>query len=146
VIVDTSIWIDLEQSRLSPADLAAIVGADQVYLTPPTIAELRYGVKRATSEARRTKRAAALAAMEAKPCLHIDRKTGEILGDIAAQVDAAGRPSQHRIQDLWIASLALQHGMRLLTQNRSDFDDIPGLNILSLPPRPPKPSQAGSPP
>ena len=34
--------------------------------------------------------------------------------------------------DLWIASLALQHGHSVLTRNRRDFEDIPGLAVLPI--------------
>ena len=134
VIPDTSVWVDLEQARITPQQLAAIVGTEPIYLTPVTIAELRYGVKRAPSQKQRRARAAALAKLETKNCLKIDRRTGNILGDIKADADSRGRPTDHRIQDLWIASLALQYGFKVITRNRRDFDDIPGLTVLSLGP------------
>jgi predicted nucleic acid-binding protein len=133
VILDTGIWVEVERGRVSPADVAAAAGGEPVYLTPVTIAELQYGLKRARSKSQRRRRATALAALKSKTCLVINRRTGEIFGGISARLDARGRPSTHRVQDLWIASLALQHGMKLLTQNRHDFEDIPGLILLSLP-------------
>ena len=33
--------------------------------------------------------------------------------------------------DLWIATAAIQHGLRLFTHNRRDFEGIPGLRIFS---------------
>jgi predicted nucleic acid-binding protein len=139
VIVDTSIWVDLERKRLGAADLEAIVGDEPVFVTPVTIAELEYGLARALTEAQRERRAAALALVKAGPCLPITDATGEVFGRVAAQLDQKGRPAKHRAQDLWIASLALQHGLKVLTQNRSDFEDIPGLTILSPPPPPREP-------
>ena len=47
VIVDTSVWIDVERGRLAPADVAAITREEPVYLAPPVLAELEYGVQRA---------------------------------------------------------------------------------------------------
>ena len=134
VILDTFILVDVERGRLSPDDVAALVGDEPVLLTPITIAELQYGVARAQTEAQRKRRASALALIKAKPCLTVDKATGEIFGTTAAQLDSQGRPSKHRVQDLWIASLALQHGMKVVTRNRRDFEDIPGLEVLSPPP------------
>jgi len=33
------------------------------------------------------------------------------------------------VQDLWLASQAIQHGYHLLTRNRRDFADVPGLDL-----------------
>jgi predicted nucleic acid-binding protein len=50
----------------------------------------------------------------------------------AAQLKTAGKNHLHRIQDLWLASQAIQHGFKLLTRNLRDFDDIPGLIVDSM--------------
>ncbi len=133
VIADTSIWIDLERGVLHAADLEAAAEGDDVFVAPVTLAEMEYGVRRARGERQRQSRARGLALVKARPCLPIDGPAGEIFGRIAADLDSMGHPSKHRAQDLWIASLALQHGFKVLTQNRSDFDDIPGLTVLSVP-------------
>jgi len=41
----------------------------------------------------------------------------------------AGRPIT--TNDAWIAATAVRHNLPLVTHNRRDFDDIPGLDILS---------------
>jgi predicted nucleic acid-binding protein len=33
---------------------------------------------------------------------------------------------------LWLASQAIQHGFKLLTRNPGDFDDIPGLIVVTV--------------
>ena len=88
VIIDTSIWVDVERGQLGPADVAAITGDEPVYLTPPVVAELEYGVNRAATAAQRNKRASALARIRKKPCLNIDRDTGEVFGRLAADLDS----------------------------------------------------------
>jgi predicted nucleic acid-binding protein len=130
VIIDTSIWIEVERGRLAPADVAAITGSEPVYLAPPVLAELEYGVHRARTPDQRQKRAAAVARIRKKPCLVIDAETGLTFGRLAADLDAAGRPSIHRVQDLWLAALAVQHNLKVLTQNQKDFLGIPGLTVL----------------
>ncbi|MCI0613521.1 PIN domain-containing protein [bacterium] len=133
MILDTSIWINIESGRLAPADVADRTGDEPVYLTPPVIAELEYGLHHTKDAAQRNRRAAALARIKRKPCLIIDRDTGEIFGRIAADVDKKGKPSTHRTHDLWLAALAIQFDMAIVTQNEKDFADIPALQVIVLP-------------
>lgn len=133
VIIDTSIWIDVERGRLAPADVAALTGDEPVYLAPPVIAELEYGVARAATPAQRHRRAAALARIRGKPCLTMDRETGATFGRLVADLDGTGRPHPHKVNDVWIAALAIQHNLAVLTRNRRDFEAIPGLRIRALP-------------
>ena len=132
VIVDTAVWVDVERGRLAPADIAAVTREEPIYLAPPVLAELEYGVRRAATAAQRQKRGIALARVRRKPCLAIDGQTGVLFGQLAAELDAAGRPHAYRVQDLWIAALAIQHGMKALTRNRRDFEGIPGLDLLVI--------------
>ncbi len=125
VIIDSSIWVDVERGRLSPADVAAYTGDEPVYVAPPILAELEYGVHRAKSSAQRHKRASALARIRRKPCLNVDAETGITFGRLAADLDAGGKPHGHRIHDVWIAALAIQHNLKVLTQNLKDFSGIP---------------------
>jgi len=130
-LIDTSIWVDVERGAIAPADVATVTGSAPVYLSPITIGELKYGAEIASSPSLRQKRLAALARLRRKPLLSIDEETGEIFGSIAAALRSAGRGSyQHRINDLWIASQAIQHGIKLLTRNVKDFADVPGLELV----------------
>lgn len=129
-LIDTSVWIDVERGTLAPADVAAVTGEEPVYISPVIISELKFGAEIANSSDIRQKRLAALARLKKKPLLWIDETTGEIFGDIAAQIQKNGRQHHYRVQDLWLASQAIQHGFKLLTHNRKDFEDIPGLNLV----------------
>ena len=132
VIVDTSVWVNVERRALTQLDVAEAIENDDVYLAPPVISELEYGVHRSRTAEQRARRQGALARIKRKPCLVMDRDTGELFGRIAAELDNRGTPSIHRIQDLWIAALALQNGFRVLTENERDFQDIPGLEVIVL--------------
>jgi predicted nucleic acid-binding protein len=132
VILDTSIWIDVERGRLTSRDIASVTGEEPVYCVPPVIAELEYGVHRASNDAQKNRRAVALARIRKKPCLTIDKDTAEVFGRITASLDKRGKPSTYRTHDLWIASVAIQHNLSVLTRNRSDFADIPGLKLLAI--------------
>ena len=132
VIVDTSVWIDVERKALTHVEVSERVENDAVFLAPQVVAELQYGVERASTPEQRNRRSSALAKIRRKPCLIVDRTTGEIFGQIAAQLDRTGAPATHRTHDLWIAALAIQHGYRILTRNAKDFQDIPGLDVVVM--------------
>ena len=129
ILIDTCIWIDVEQGNLAPADIVAVTGTEPVYLSPVTIAELKFGAECAATPAIRQQRLAALARIRIKPVLRIDETTGEIFGSLAAQLKMSGKTHRPRIQDLWLASQAIQHGFTFLTRNMRDFEDIPGLQV-----------------
>ena len=132
VVIDTSVWVDVERGALSAGDVAATTKDEPVYLTPTVLAELWYGVNRAKTEAQRTRRLAVMTKLRRKPCLGIDASTGEIAGRIAAELDSRGKPSRHRANDLWIAAVAIQHGFKVLTRNKADFGDVPGLGVIVI--------------
>ncbi|OQB26203.1 MAG: Toxin VapC4 [Firmicutes bacterium ADurb.Bin182] len=128
-LIDTCIWVDVERGVLAPADVARFTGNDAVYISPVTIAELKFGADNALDPNIRQRRQAALFRLKRKPVLRIDETTGEIFGSLAAQMKALGLQHRHRVQDLWIASQAIQHNLTLLTYNEKDFIDIPGLSL-----------------
>lgn len=128
-LIDTCIWVDVERGTLAPADVAGFTGKDAIYISPVTIAELKFGVENTSDMNIRQKRQAALLRLKRKPILRIDETTGEIFGSLAAQMKASGLQHRHRVQDLWIASQAIQHVLTLLTYNEKDFIDIPGLSL-----------------
>lgn len=132
-LIDTGVWVEVERGRLGAGDVQAITHEAPVFLSPVTLAELTQGAEMAAEEAVRQRRRAALARLRQKPVLRIDATTGEIYGALAAALHRAGRGShKHRVQDVWMAAQAIQHGLCLLTYNRKDFDDIPGLDSRVL--------------
>ena len=44
-LIDTCVWIDVERGLLAPTDVAALTSNEPVYLSPITIAELRFGAE-----------------------------------------------------------------------------------------------------
>jgi predicted nucleic acid-binding protein len=128
-LIDTGVWIDVERGLLTPADVAPLTGNESVYLSPITIAELRFGAEVAKEPGIRQRRLAVLHRIRRKPLVVVDAVTGDIFGSLAAQISAAGQ-HRYRVQDLWLASQAIQHSYRFLTRNRRDFEDIPGLGLL----------------
>ena len=71
-LMDTCVWIDVERGLLAPADVAAFTGDEPVYLSPITIAELKFGADAAADARIRQKRLSALARLRRKPLLPIE--------------------------------------------------------------------------
>lgn len=129
-LIDTCVLIDIERGVLSAAEVEVLTRGEPVFISPVTVAEMRFGAEIAPDPGIRQKRLAALRRLERRPLLTIDGTTGGIFGSLAAQIKAAGRQHRYRVQDLWLASQALQYACCLLTRNRHDFEDIPGLNLV----------------
>lgn len=127
-LIDTGVWVDLERGLVTPQEVASITGDEPIFLSPISLAELFYGAERAQTPNLRQQRLAALEKLKRSPILRIDEATGEIFGRIAAATH--NRAPVHRVQDLWLASQAIQHNFKFLTKNEKDFTDIPGLQIV----------------
>ncbi len=129
-LIDTCIWVDVERGKIAPADVEMYTEEDPVYISPVTIAELTYGVEMSENEEIRSKRTAALERLKKKPFLIIDELTGTIFGKLAVQIFKKGHQAKHRVQDIWLASQAIQYNYKFLTINEKDFQDIPGLQLV----------------
>ncbi|MCK5673723.1 MAG: type II toxin-antitoxin system VapC family toxin [Spirochaetales bacterium] len=129
-LIDSCIWIDVERGIISPSDVALYTGINPVYISPVSLAELGFGLEMAVSEEIRQKRASSLERLRKKPLLIIDDGTGLIFARLAAALKKSGRGSSFRIQDIWLASQAIQNNFFFLTKNKKDFEDIPGLKLV----------------
>jgi predicted nucleic acid-binding protein len=131
-LIDTSLWIAIERGRLSAADVHAVTGPAAVFLSPVNLAEIRFGIERMTEGSKKQRAAAALRRMRRKPLLRITGETAEVFGILAAKLTRAGRGHRFRIQDLWLAAQAVQHGLSILTANAKDFRDVPDLKVVEI--------------
>jgi predicted nucleic acid-binding protein len=129
-LIDTCIWIDVERGTISPADVARFTREEPVFISPVILAELSFGAEMAKDERIRQKRLAALNLLRKKPFINIDENTGDIFGRLAASLHKQGLDHKYRIQDLWLASQAIQNNLKFLTRNEKDFLDIPGLDLI----------------
>lgn len=129
-LIDTNLWIAVERGRLSAADIQAITRQAPVYLSPVNLAEIRFGIDLMTDKKHRLRAMTMLRRLRRKPLLRITGETAEIFGATAAELTKAGRGSDFRIQDLWLAAQAIQRKCTLLTANAKDFEDIPNLKLI----------------
>ncbi len=128
-LIDTSLWVPVERGKLSAADVQAITQQEPVFVSPVNLAEIRFGIELMNDAKQKQRATAALRRMTRKPLLRITGETGDVFGRLAASLTQAGRGSDFRIQDLWLAAQAVQRDFTLLTANAKDFLDIPDLKV-----------------
>ena len=125
MILDTnavSDFADANQGLLNSLQQSA---AD-IHLPVIVLGEYRYGVK---SSRLRAARESWLDELEASAIvLTVTPETSRVYADIRHELRVAGQPIPEN--DLWIAALARQHGLPILT-NDAYFDQVAGLQRIS---------------
>lgn len=59
-----------------------------------------------------------------------DLEICKVFGALRTLKNPDGSDRTIKTNDLWIAACAKRHSLTLVTNNRRDFEDIPGLNII----------------
>jgi predicted nucleic acid-binding protein len=123
-LVDTSVFMGLEQARLSDADVPAYGTVSMI-----TIGELKLGLLATADPTTRARRLRTFQDAMALDPLPIDER----VADSWAELRVALRTAARRLDanDSWIAATAIAHGLPLLTQDR-DYTDVPGLEVVTL--------------
>lgn len=120
VIADTCWFIDLEKRRPEVITYLRQNPSVSFVLTEIVRAELHAG-------GRDTGRIAAL--VGAADLFPIDAGVAEVWGATARQLRSSGQ--MVGANDLWIASIAISHGVAVLTRNPGDFNRVPGVQIVA---------------
>lgn len=123
-LLDTNIAIHLRDGdETVTGRVASLDGA--VLMSIVTRVELEGGVYRdpARTSVRRARLDAILAAI---PTLAFDDVAADVYGGIVAQCGY----SRRKLLDRMIAAQALVHRATVVTLNKSDFADVPGLDLL----------------
>ncbi len=127
-LIDTSVLVDAERGRGALERVPEEAGHA---ISVITVSELLHGVHRAPDDARRTQRRAfvehVLAELEMLPAT---AEVARIHAEVWAQLEGSGEVIG--AHDLWIAATALAHGMRIATANVSEFERVPGLDVLAV--------------
>lgn len=120
-LLDTSVVIDR-------FDLPAGTLPLEMAVCTLTLAELAAGPHAVADPAERARRQRRLQEVEATyDPLPFDAAAARAYGRIYAAVRAAGRSSRGRTSDLYIAAVALAHGLPLYTRNPDDFRGLEDL-------------------
>jgi tRNA(fMet)-specific endonuclease VapC len=120
--VDTNIVIGLFAG--DPNITAYLDKCSELYLCVPAIGELWYGAlasSRVTENVQRLQKFATTLML--LPC---DAGTAAHFGEVKFGLRKKGRPIPEN--DIWIAAIALQHGLRLVSRD-SHFSEIDNLDL-----------------
>ena len=98
--------------------------AGQVFIPAIVIGELEYGAMYSQQVEKNKSNIKQL--VQAYPILSIDKDTAEVYGRIKAVLRSKGKPIPEN--DIWIAALAQQHNMLLISRDRH-FSEIEGISI-----------------
>ncbi len=134
-LLDTNVVSEPMKPRPDSGVLAWLAKVDEesVFLSVVTLTELRYGVERLATGARRKRLDAWLRQdlplrFEGR-ILPIDAEVADECGRLIARSEAIGHPIEAR--DAFIAATAEVHGLTLVTRNISDFAAITTKTIVT---------------
>ena len=120
-LLDTNIIIDLLADV--EAVKAMLAEAEEAFAPSIAIGELYYGAEKSTRPEENVGRIEQFASVTT--VLGCDTQTARHYGQIKNHLRAKGRPIPEN--DLWIAAVARQHALTLVTGDKhfSDIDDLP---------------------
>jgi tRNA(fMet)-specific endonuclease VapC len=122
VALDTNRLTDLFQGDAKLADLLG--ECDEVWVPLIVLAEIKAGFYGGSQQHRNQNLLQSFLARPTAGILLPDRETGEHYARLFVQLKRAGTPVPDN--DLWIAALALQHDLQLITRDKH-FTLIPQL-------------------
>ncbi len=127
-LLDTSVFIALEQGRQLDVSRLPL----EQFVSSITHGELYAGVHAARSLETRAVRLATIEALSNLTTLPADTVAAAHWGRLRQAVSETGRKAN--VNDLWIASIALAHGLPVVTQD-ADFavlSDLGGPEIITV--------------
>jgi predicted nucleic acid-binding protein len=116
-VLDTSVLIARESGRRLDVDSLP----EQTTVCVITLGELHAGVLAATDTATRARRLSTLGAASTVEALPITAEAARRWAELRVRLAELGRRA--KVNDLWIAAVALANGMDVVTQD-DDFDVI----------------------
>jgi tRNA(fMet)-specific endonuclease VapC len=123
VLVDTNVVIGLFAG--DPAVVQAIQRQREVFLCVPVMGELQYGARASSRVESNLARLDHFSA--ALVVLACDIETASSYAMVKSELREKGRPIPEN--DIWIASIARQHGLTLLTRDAHHFEQIAHLQV-----------------
>ena len=119
-LLDTSVFIATESGRRLDVDSLP----EESFVCVVTLGELHAGVLAAGDTTTRARRLVTLEAVAAVEVLPIDAAAAAAWGRLRVRLAEEGR--RLNVNDLWIAAVAVAHGLPLVTQD-ADYDLLLGL-------------------
>jgi predicted nucleic acid-binding protein len=123
LLLDTNRYTDL--ARGTPDVVALVSSAGAVFLSFITLSGTAHRIsQRQPPDGQRKPTQAIFIAAGRECALYADETTVEIFADLNLQLRRSGTPIPDH--DIWIAALALQHGLTLYARDKH-FDHLPQL-------------------
>lgn len=119
-LLDTNIIIGLFNRELSISD--GVAQANEVFIPSIVFGELHYGARKSGRSQKNIERLEAFAAKNTM--LDCNADTARQYGEVKNRLRARGRPLPEN--DIWIAALALQYDLTLVTRD-AHFQQVDGL-------------------
>lgn len=124
-LLDTSVFIARESGhRLEVSSLP-----EEGYVSVITLAELEAGVLAAANQTIRSRRLTTLTRVAALTALTVDATAAAHWARMRVQLAEAGR--RVNVNDLWIAAVAVAHGLPVYTRDR-DYEPLAELGHLRV--------------
>ena len=128
VALDTNRLTDLFQGDASLA--LFLGGCDEVWIPFVVLGEMKAGFYGGTRQIQNEALLSHFLSRETVAILYADRETAEQYARLFVQLKRAGTPVPDN--DLWIAALAMEHDLALITRDRH-FDYVPQLRRALTP-------------
>ncbi len=128
LMIDSNILIGFERQAIDVN--AFIQGREQetFFISVISASELLHCVHRAkTRKTKATRLAFVEAVLASIPILEIDLATARCHAQLWS--DLSRRGNMIGVHDSWIAATCLAHGLKLITDNKREFQRVPGLNL-----------------
>lgn len=122
ILLDTNAYTGLLSG--DEAILAALSDADTVFMSIFVLGELHAGFRGGSREAANRAQLSDFLQRSTVRLLPATDSTAEVFGELKHRLKTAGKPIP--INDLWIASQAIENGARLVTYD-THFSQVPGL-------------------
>ena len=122
ILIDTNIYS--YALRGIPDVINTIQKANEICISSISIGELLFGFKNGSREQEMREELEIFLDAPRVQIRYISETTAEFYADILTLLRKKGKPIP--TNDIWIAAVAFQHGLKLFSKDRH-FDNIPGL-------------------
>lgn len=131
VVIDSNVLIDAENGRL---DLLALplLQSEPIFVAAITVSELLAGVRLAKTADEHIRRHTYVEKLlRYLPVLPFDIEVARTYAELYAHALTQSGRGRLNVHDLQIAATALTAAYPVLTSNLADFEQIPGLKVVS---------------
>jgi tRNA(fMet)-specific endonuclease VapC len=128
LLIDTSVFIDIEQGRISLGDFLKSFAGQEIFIASISVSELLVGALGSNTEPRRLQRLGFVERIfERIPTIPFDLQSARMHSTLWVEMTKRGQILG--ANDLLIASTALAYGHGIVTSDVKAFNRVPGLLV-----------------